>query len=651
MLGATSLLSGGYTPIASRARRQRRHRRTLRKSEPPCVVGASVISRTTASAMAETRKSSVDWTKELESSAGGDQVVATTKDDCDYTFSSSGGSSCDPSDSFVVAIDWDTTTSSSANGPAYYHPIVSHDALHRDLNDSMEDPSLAPLESVRHRLFPIHHLHLPTSPNAKPNTDQHPLNIPSSIAPPRPLSRASAAVLYPTSTTTAIRSVYQLLGGSLSMSSKKLGPLNGSSLPQPPPPPGMEATSVSTATTSCAKSLGSFAMPPLVPSSLPLPSCTHEMRDRGRGRSSANLEAQKTTATVAAASAAAAAALEDEEGFWSAVERDDDDDDIGSFATTTIFVPRQPQFAPPNVSTSDNDLVSDDDDNDEDGHSTDASSSFVIPTMPVLTKPPTPWRKQQFLTRQRIDQLKAELEQLKRQSARSNSSNGRCSRNNNSSASSMPMAKLYLALAALEQQLHDYPAAINFYFHAAALFRHAQRPVALATALDAAAVAYGRARQQGLDTMIHRQHGVGRFFQCLYEALELRKRELGAWHVDTVDTLQHLAQLCLVTGQAEQAARYYLEVVQLRKVIFGPRHAGTAVTAHGLANAYFQSHDLAAAEIWYEYALGVYHDMGLTLDKNPAVKKLVRDWKRLERVDRWITEEDPADDENLLFEL
>jgi tetratricopeptide (TPR) repeat protein len=377
----------------------------------------------------------------------------------------------------------------------------------------------------------------------------------------------------------------------------------------------------------------------VVPPSLPLPSRTHDSGHRRRR--SSKLDAQMTTATVAAAP-------EDEEGFWSAVEHDDD----GSFGTTTILIPWQLKFAPPNVSTCDDCAVSDGD--DENDHSADASS-FEIPTMPVLTKPPTPWRKRQFLARQRIDQLKAELEHLKRQSARSNgTSNGRGSHSNSSSNrnSSMPMAKLYLALAALEQQLNDYPAAINYYFHAAALFCHAQCPVALATALDAVAVAYGRARQQGLhETMIHRQHGLDRFFQCLYEALELRKRELGPWHVDTVDTLQHLAQLCLVTGQAEMAARYYLEVVQLRKVIFGPRHAGTAVTAHGLANAYFQSHDLAAAEVWYEYALGVYHDMGLSLDKNPAVKKLVRDWKRLERVDRWITEGDPADDENLLFEL
>jgi tetratricopeptide (TPR) repeat protein len=583
--------------------------------------------------------------KEWESNCANDQLLGTTTDDCDYTFSSSGGSSCDPSDSFVVAIDWDTTKSSlSQAGPAYYHPVVSH-ALHRDLNDSMEDPYLAPLESVRHRLFPIHHNpHLPVvappppppPTKAKPNADQR---ISSQGVPLTPLLRATDApplhlTAPTTTTTTAIRSVYQLLGGSLSIAPKKL--LHGiSNVPLPPPPPGMEATSVSTTTTtSCAKSLGSFAMPQLlVPPSLPLTSRTDEMRDNRRRRSG-RCNAGTTS------DPAAAAAPEDEEGFWSAVEQDDDGDN-GSFATTTIFVPRQAQFAPPNISTCDDSSGSDDDSIDTGG-----GTSFVIPTLPVLTKPPTPWRKRQFLARQRIDQLKAELEHLKRHSANKNSSKG-----HSRSSSSMPMAKLYLALAALEQELHDYAAAINFYFHAAAVFRHARRPVALATALDAVAVAYSRARQQGMDSMIHRQHGVGRFFQCLYEALELRKRELGPWHVDTVDTLQHFAQLCLVTGQAEQAARYYVEVVQLRRVIFGPRHAGTAVTAHGLANAYFQSHDLAAAEVWYEYALSVYHDMGLSLDKNPAVKRLVRDWKRLERVDRWITEDDPADDENLLFEL
>jgi tetratricopeptide (TPR) repeat protein len=210
-------------------------------------------------------------------------------------------------------------------------------------------------------------------------------------------------------------------------------------------------------------------------------------------------------------------------------------------------------------------------------------------------------------------------------------------------------AKLYLQLGTAEQQAHQYAAAINSFFQAAAIYRHVSRQAALATALDHAAVAYCQAHQEGATTPIHRQHKVSRFYRCLYEALQLRKQELGPWHADTVDSLQHLAQLCLATGHAARAAGHYLEVVYLRKAIFGPHHPGTAVTAHCLGNAYLQSHDTVAAELWYDHALAVYNHMQLPND-NPAVAKLLRDRKRLERVDRWM-EEDPADDENLLFEL
>ena len=148
---------------------------------------------------------------------------------------------------------------------------------------------------------------------------------------------------------------------------------------------------------------------------------------------------------------------------------------------------------------------------------------------------------------------------------------------------------------------------------------------------------------------IHRCHKAGLFHQCLQEALKLRKEELGPWHVDTVSTLQNLAKLLLLTGHPARAAVHYVEVVHLRRAIFGPNHPSTAVTAHCLGNAYLQAHDTVAAEIWYHHALQIYNAMRLPND-NPAVSKLLRDRQQLERVERWM-EEGVVEDENLLFEL
>lgn len=487
---------------------------------------------------------------------------------------SSAGSTC-LGDSFVLAIDWETTTANV--GPSYYHDTANRGTVaNHGLNESLEDPFLQPVESIRRRLL------------RSQDKSREACSIPKKLI-SATLSLAENA---------AVRSVCRIIGGSATKKKRSLRLFSSKEL---------QPKLLDTSTTS-AMSLGSFDMPAAA--------ARKQIPDRSFG-------------SIKSLGSFEFPAVSEDEGFDTGAEEEANFD--ANRPSAEVTVPFRALFEPPSFTILDD--VDDDDEEEENNN----DESYAIPTNPVLTKPATPSRKRRHAALQRAKELKADLERLRKQAA------------TGSSPKQLQTAKLYLQLGLTEQEAHQYPAAINSFFQAAAIFRHISRPVALATALDHAAVAYCKAHQESMTTLIHRQHKVSRFYRCLYEALQLRKHELGPWHVDTVDTLQHLAQLCLSTGQAATAAGHYLEVVHLRKAIFGPNHPGTAVTAHCLGNAYLQAHDTVAAELWYDHALAVYNSMQLP-NGNPAVAKLLRDRKRLERVNRWI-EENPAEDENLLFEL
>jgi hypothetical protein len=202
----------------------------------------------------------------------------------------------------------------------------------------------------------------------------------------------------------------------------------------------------------------------------------------------------------------------------------------------------------------------------------------------------------------------------------------------------------------LEQQQDSYSAAIHAFFHAATLYRNEkEETLELAGALDAAVVAFCRAipGDYQIDWKHHPQFKVSRFFLCMNESVRIRKQVLGHKHVDTLEAIHHLAQLCVLTGDPGRAVPHYMEVIQVYASVFGPHYPNLAVVAHGLGNAYLQCQDIASAQEWYQYG-GRIH----ATTKSPAanVQSLWRATIRLERIHRW-TQEDPAQDENLLFEL
>jgi hypothetical protein len=539
MLVVKSILSGEFT-ISSPQRLRKRlsgnsNANNSNTTKPPLPPGKQ---QQQSSSAASHQSSSQVTTLEDDSFFLNPNQEDTMSDTSDFS-----PGSVAAGDSFVLAIDWDSTdvricspvvavsgnTKVDVDGD---DQINNHTTTPNGLNESLEDPYLQPVEVIRKRLLSS-----------------------SSVAAPQTKTNATAT----TAAATERRGMRRML---------------------PAPRKKFQHTP-------SARSLGSFDMP-----TAPIHQTFNFLQDCA--------------------------------------------DEPSDAAGKALTIPRQTNFDASQISHV---AVSDDEEEEEEeeGH---VDVSFAIPSSgPILTTPKSSLSsstKRMQIAQLQASETKAAMKHLQTQSI--------------SRTRQVRLAKLYLQLASVELKLHQYPCAINSYFQAAAVYRHFALYTALATSLDKAAAAYCQAYQHGMMDIIHQQHPQSRFFRCLYEAAALRKQELGPWHVDTVDSLQHLAHLCLLTGQASKAATYYLEVVHVRNAIFGCEHPSLAVSAHCLGNAYLQSHDTSSAEQWYALAMQVYNQMALP-DDNPAVARLLSDRKRLERVDRWISKEDPADDENLLFEL
>ena len=161
-------------------------------------------------------------------------------------------------------------------------------------------------------------------------------------------------------------------------------------------------------------------------------------------------------------------------------------------------------------------------------------------------------------------------------------------------------------------------------------------PVARAHALHRAGVAYTAAQRPDQAVPL------------LQQALALRIQHLGPWHVDAVDSMNHLGNAysasttstsTTASGAVAEAVSCYWQVFWLRKAIFGNQHASVAVAAHELGNALYRTGQLEDADNFYQIALTVYEqNLGVSRETHPAVARLWRNIKRLERVERWAAE-------------
>jgi len=170
---------------------------------------------------------------------------------------------------------------------------------------------------------------------------------------------------------------------------------------------------------------------------------------------------------------------------------------------------------------------------------------------------------------------------------------------------------------------HEYVEAEQAFQQAHHIFYKYRKPLGMAHALDRVGLACSRQGNAVKTT--------DRALQYLSKAFEIRHAELGPWHVDTVDTLNHLATVHLQANHLHEARRCFWEVFWVRKAIFGAGHPGVAVSAHDLANAFLKLGALEDAGNFFNIAMEIYDKMELT-NENPAVKRLSRDMKRLERL-------------------
>jgi hypothetical protein len=123
-----------------------------------------------------------------------------------------------------------------------------------------------------------------------------------------------------------------------------------------------------------------------------------------------------------------------------------------------------------------------------------------------------------------------------------------------------------------------------------------------------------------------------RSYTVQLESFRLRSLHVGSHHVDVISGLNHIAKLHCHNRDWVLALQCLWQVYWARTSVFGPIHPSCGVTAHDVANVFchLRMHDDAAN--FFSIASHVYDTLNLP-DHNPALKKLNRDVKRLERLE------------------
>jgi tetratricopeptide (TPR) repeat protein len=141
-----------------------------------------------------------------------------------------------------------------------------------------------------------------------------------------------------------------------------------------------------------------------------------------------------------------------------------------------------------------------------------------------------------------------------------------------------------------------------------------------------------RQSQQQQQQQTSNECNCGRLLQrarrLLEQAFAIRRRHLGVWHVDTVETYNKLASVHLHLGELQQACDAYQQVFAVRRAVFGCQHPSVAIAAHALANAYYKMRLAKESLRWYQTALKIYEQMQLSY-QHPTVAKLLKDRSRI----------------------
>merc|ERR1712232_1077700 len=93
---------------------------------------------------------------------------------------------------------------------------------------------------------------------------------------------------------------------------------------------------------------------------------------------------------------------------------------------------------------------------------------------------------------------------------------------------------------------------------------------------------------------------------ALYEALQIRFKALGPWHVDVADTLNNIAGIFYKLDKTELAEEAYTEVISVRRAVWGNNHPSVAVTSCSLGRTQLRGSNWTGAYDSFNEALRIY---------------------------------------------
>lgn len=115
--------------------------------------------------------------------------------------------------------------------------------------------------------------------------------------------------------------------------------------------------------------------------------------------------------------------------------------------------------------------------------------------------------------------------------------------------------------------------------------------------------------------------------QSFRKCFRIRYDVLGPAHIDTVETLNKIANIYMKLQMHSSAKNDYMEVLTLRTAILGGQHPSVAVAAQSLGIAHLQRQEIEQAKAYFLQALNVFALIGL--GNHPMADQLREDIRRL----------------------
>ena len=119
---------------------------------------------------------------------------------------------------------------------------------------------------------------------------------------------------------------------------------------------------------------------------------------------------------------------------------------------------------------------------------------------------------------------------------------------------------------------------------------------------------------------------------ALYEAFHIRFRALGPWHIDVADTLNNIAGIFFRMNEMVLAEEAYIEVLSVRKAVWGNNHPSVAVTSCSLGKTQLRLSNLTGACGYFNEALRIYRVSMNLPNSSPIVKRVRKHITRTERL-------------------